>query len=149
MNRTSTSVAGSVSPPPFPSLLLILANSTVERICYQAVLEKKIDSAGGVQTRLDELAKTPEFQKIYRREIEAHGLTLPDVERCRRNIYHELSKHAHGNDGVLQIRHKDFTVNERAAVLAYYKMQDEWKDCMKWEEHVEKAGKDEAVEKEN
>lgn len=92
----------------------------------------------GVQLRLDELAKTPGFLKIYRREIEARRLTLPDVERCRRNIYHEVSKHAHGNDGVIRICHTDFTVNETAAVLAYFKMQDSWKDCLKWEEHIVK-----------
>lgn len=114
------------------------------------MLEKRIGSAISVQARLDALAKTAAFQKVYSREIEAHGLILLDVERCRRNIYHELSKHAHGNDGVIQIRHADFTVNEMVAVLAYYKMQDEWKDCIKWEEHTaekdhEKAGKDETV----
>lgn len=128
-------------PPPSFSHLTILT-TRVERICYHAVLEKRINPVTGVQMRLDELAKTPGFLKVYRREIEARRLTLPDVERCRRNIYHEVSKHAHGNDGVIRICHADFTVNETAAVLAYFKMQDSWKDCLKWEEHIVKQGGD-------
>lgn len=99
-------------------------------------MEKWIKPSIGVQSRLDALATTQEFQKIYIREIEARGLMKPDVERCRRHIYHDLSKHAHGNDGVIQVRHADFTVNEVTAVVAYYKIQDNWKDCIQWEEHI-------------
>lgn len=105
--RTSASVVGSVFPPsPLPHLFHPLqtpVNSTVEGICFQVVLEKGVQSVVGVKSRLDELARTLEFQKIYHREIEAGELTLSDVERCLCNIYHELSKHAHGNDGVIPI----------------------------------------------
>lgn len=40
-----------------------------------------------------------------------------DVERCRKNIYHERSRHAHGNEGTILIREQDLTANEAAAVI--------------------------------
>lgn len=127
---------------PSPPISTANTNSRVERICYQGVLENRITAVIGVQLRLDEFPRTPAFQKIYRREIEARGLTIPDVERCRRSINHELLRHAHGNDGVIQICRADFTFNEAAAVFACYKTQDFQKDCVKWEKkHKMKRGR--------
>lgn len=71
----------------------------------------------------------------------------PAVDRCRRYIYYELSKLAHGNNGVIQVRHADFTTNVAAAVIAYYKMQDIWKDFIQWEEHIVEKGSEKQGEK--
>lgn len=87
---------------------------------------------GGVQRQLDALAATREFGAVYAYEIAARKLARQDVERCRRNIYHELSKHAHGNEGTILIRRMDFTPNEVAAVVSYYKLQDGWGDALAW-----------------
>lgn len=131
-----------MSRMPSPPISTANTNSRVERICYQGVLENRITAVIGVQLRLDELARTQEFQKIYRREIEARGLTFPDVERCRRSINHKPSITAYCNDGGIQIFHADFTVNEATAVFAYYKTQDFRKDCVKWEKkHKMKRGR--------
>lgn len=94
------------------------------------MLENRIQNIGGVQRQLDALATTHDFGSIYRREIAARKLTMKDVERDRRNIYHELSKHAHGNERTILIRRMDFTPNEVAAVVSYYKMQDAWADAL-------------------
>lgn len=109
-------------------------NAEVERICYQAVLEKHILHSGGVQERLNAIAKIPVFAKVYEEEIARRKLTKIDVDSCRKRIYHELSKHAHGNQGVITIRSKNFTPNELVAVVSYYKMQDTWNNCLTWEE---------------
>lgn len=113
-------------------------NAGVERICYQAVLERHILHSGGIQDRLDAIAKIPAFAEIYDGEIAHRKLTKTDVDRCRKRIYHELSKHAHGNQGVIMIRSNRFTPNELGAVVSYYKMQDTWNNPLTWEELVEK-----------
>lgn len=119
---------GSVRPSLHPpSLARFPANepTLAERISYQAVLENRIQlRGGGVQKQLDALAATREFCTVYADEIAARMLALQDVERCRKNIYHELSKHAHGNEGTILIGRMDFTPNEVVAVVSYYKMQD-------------------------
>lgn len=98
------------------------------------MLEGRIENIGGVQRQLDALASTKAFAAVYGREIAARKLIMRDVESCRRNIYHELSKHAHGNERTILIRKKDFNVNEVAAVVSYYKMQDSWSDALAWRE---------------
>ena len=97
------------------------------------MIRGKIGSVAGVQSQLDALAKDPTFQEIYDQEISSMKLRKVDVERCRKNLYHEVSKHAHGNDGTIRIRKKDFVPDELAAVVSYFKMQDDWEDALKWE----------------
>lgn len=133
---TSTFAVGSVrSSLPGPYLARFPANeqTLAARICYRAVLENRIQlRGGGVQKQLDALAATREFCTVYADEIAARKLALQDVERCRKNIYHELSKHAYGNAGTILIRRMDFTPNVVAAVVSYYKMQDAWGDALAW-----------------
>lgn len=56
-----------------------------------------------------------------------------DVDACRRKIYHRVGKRAHGNERCIKLRAKDFTPNEMAALIAYYKMQDNCPDALDWE----------------
>ncbi|KAL0633277.1 hypothetical protein Q9L58_007830 [Maublancomyces gigas] len=106
----------------------------LERICYQAVLDQRIPNVSGTQRKLDALASTDAFGEIYMLEISTRKLIMRDVERCRKNIYHELSKHAHGNEGTILIRRQDFTPEEVVAVLSYYKLQDAWNNALPWME---------------
>ena len=79
-----------------------------------------------------------DFRAIFDKEVALRHLVRKDVERCHKNLYHELSKHAHGNDGSVVIRKADFTLNEHAALISLMKFQDTWKfegvPPLKWRE---------------
>lgn len=106
----------------------------VERITYQAATEGLIPSAiRGVQAQLDSLSKNTDFVSMYNHEIEAGRLRHADVEKCRKSLYHEVSKHAYGNDEVITIRAVDFVPTKLAALISYYKLQDSWDNCLQWQ----------------
>lgn len=94
-----------------------------------------------MQPAIDRLAQTPEFQKVFREEVARRGLRPQDVIPCLAVVYHECSKHAHGNDGIITIRAKDYIDNERAALATILKVQEGWVDGLQWRE-VEKGEED-------
>ena len=103
---------------------------------YQARLMKKIptDSEYEVQAGLDELAKTPEFIQILQEEVTASRLQLKAVTACIPSIYYEASKRAIWNDIIITIYEEDHTVEQRAVLVAFLRMQRGWPLGLQWRE---------------
>jgi hypothetical protein len=51
-----------------------------------------------------------------------------DVLGCVGTLYPEVSKHAHGNVGVITLRGSNFTPCEFTALFSLFKLQDTWSD---------------------
>jgi hypothetical protein len=108
----------------------------LERIAYHGRLLKKIKCPHqlGVQPALDELAKTERFQTRLAAEVATRRLVKKDVARSIAGVYHQVSRLAHGNSGMVTIFEEDHTPNERAVLATFLGVQGEWKDCLKWKE---------------
>ncbi|KAG0135101.1 hypothetical protein HOY82DRAFT_537033 [Tuber indicum] len=107
----------------------------LERIVYQHQQMKKPKYGSvGIQPGIDRMAALPEFQDILDEEAKARKLEPENVKSCVSHIYHTLSKHAHGNNGNIVIRHRHHTRNEVAALVAIFKVQDTWEPKVVWSE---------------
>ena len=51
---------------------------------------------------------------------ERYQLRKEDVNACARTLYHELSKHAHGNTAELEVIESEHTTTEAAALEAVF-----------------------------
>ncbi|CUS15414.1 unnamed protein product [Tuber aestivum] len=107
-----------------------------ERIVEHAKELKKLPGKcpSGTQAALDILATTQAFKKILEMEIKGRKLVGRDVKRCIPLVYHECSKHAHGNTGMITVDHGDRTRSECAVLVAFLKLQDGWTGGLKWKE---------------
>ena len=69
---------------------------------------------------LSELLKDPEYKNSLDCTLKRYQLRKVDVNNCSRNIYHELSKHAHtryyGNMTELVVHDKEHTITEVASI---------------------------------
>src|SRR5947209_4324357 len=102
------------------------------------LLASLMDGRGGIQNSLNELAKLPQFKAIMESEVNQWNLVMGDVEACRSRIYHELSKHAHGNSGIITIRGKDMIPAECTAVICYLNLHETWPGPhLEWNEEVQ------------
>ena len=112
---------------------------------YQARLLKKIKGTigTGITAGIKELSETPEFLEVFHAEVARRGLVPKDVTPCIPLVYHEASKHAHGNDSMITVRVKDHTPNELAALACFLILQSKWPDALAWrqvEEDEETTG---------
>ncbi|PWW73238.1 hypothetical protein C7212DRAFT_347240 [Tuber magnatum] len=100
----------------------------LERIAFQATLQKmiRVNADSGVQPRLNLLAGLPKFNAILHQEVLQRGLVKSQTNTALKHIYHEVSKHAHGNDGLIVVRTTDFTPAELAVLVSFLKLQDQW-----------------------
>ncbi|KAG0632564.1 hypothetical protein HOY80DRAFT_1067778 [Tuber brumale] len=107
-----------------------------QRIAYHGRLLKEIKCPHqlGIQAALDELAKTERFQTRLAAEVATRHLIKKDVARSIAGLYHQVSRLAHGNSGMITIFEEDHTPNERAALATFLGVQGEWKDCLRWKE---------------
>jgi len=105
---------------------------------YQARLLGKIKCIPkeGIQSRINKLRKTVEFQTVFNTEVARHGLSPHDVTSCLEVVYHQLSnlKYAHGNDRIITLRAEDHLENEHAALAIILKVQEDWPDGLSWKE---------------
>ena len=62
----------------------------------------------------------PEYQKCLESVSNRYQLRKADVNACTRVLYHELSKHAHGNTSSLCVKDTEHTVTEVAALEAVF-----------------------------
>jgi hypothetical protein len=108
----------------------------IERIVYQATLEELFEenkTKVGVQQKLNMLARRSHFNEILLEEVDKHKLVLKDVWACVDNIYHEVSKHAHGNREPIQLNMGMFTRNELVVLISFFRLQQKWSSALKWE----------------
>ncbi|KAG0633483.1 hypothetical protein HOY80DRAFT_1133180 [Tuber brumale] len=109
----------------------------IEHIVFKAnwKLEKGRKIPVGIQSGIDEMAKQEDFQDALAEVVKkTSDLVLEDVKSCVPHVYHKLSKHAHGNNGCIIIRHGDHTVNEVAALATIFRTQEELGNGIPWRE---------------
>ncbi|KAH9173485.1 hypothetical protein EDB89DRAFT_698945 [Lactarius sanguifluus] len=79
--------------------------------------------------KIHEAGKTPLLQHLINHQAyqaclvsvtERYQLRKEDVNACARTLYHELSKHAHGNTAELAVVESEHTVTEVAALEAVF-----------------------------
>lgn len=93
-----------------------------------------IPSRKGTQIGLDELGNKMEFQKELNEVVEARKLVPRDVWHCVHHIYHEVSKHASDNECVILARAEHFNDSQRAVLVAFLRMQDQWGSPLAWKD---------------
>jgi len=110
---------------------------------HHAKLIKKIvtDCPPGVQAGLDALAKTSEFTQLLEEEIAARHLAPGDVIPCIASIYQQASRRPPRNDSIITIYKEHHSMQERAVLAAFLKMQSGWPDGLKWREAEKGGGK--------
>ncbi|KAF8472872.1 hypothetical protein BDZ91DRAFT_790728 [Kalaharituber pfeilii] len=98
----------------------------LEYISITALSLKKIEKRVGTRDRLIALSNTPEFTKILQKVAEERNLIQKEIKAQVEHLYHEVSKIAHGHDGFIIIRSIDLTINERAAIVCFLELLNEW-----------------------
>ena len=86
----------------------------------------------GIQGRIDELAKTPEFVEALQNEVAARKLTLKNVTACIGSIYNSVAKHGEGNDFVIAFHEDHYTSEECAVLTTLLHVQSGWPGGLKW-----------------
>jgi hypothetical protein len=121
-------------------MTVCLTSSTIERIVFQAKLEgqfkegqKKGQKKVGVQGKLDNLAELSEFKDILQDEVAKHKLVYLEAWRCVAKIYHEVSKHAHGNTEPILLERRYFTASELVVLISFFRLQEKWSSALEWE----------------
>ena len=91
---------------------------------------------GGVQEKLNELAKLADFATIINEKAAARQLLSEDILHSAKSLYQTVSQHTHGNDSTIfeVYRGEYYTSNECAAFIAYFKLQGAWGAPFVWEE---------------
>ncbi|KAG0642994.1 hypothetical protein HOY80DRAFT_1035105 [Tuber brumale] len=95
----------------------------LERIVFQARLEKKIGSKHGTQKGLNELSQKSNFIDILEKIVQERRLVHKDIEDCFPHSYHRVSIHANCNNGTTATRGADFEPNKWAALAVLLRLQ--------------------------
>ncbi|KAF8459625.1 hypothetical protein BDZ91DRAFT_785683 [Kalaharituber pfeilii] len=106
----------------------------LDRIAFHAVLERKIVHGGDTKEKLDLISKTEEFKEILAEEVYTRGLLLDDVQACIGKLYDRIARNAQGNTAKIEINREHFKAEEVAALVAFFRLQEEWGNSIKWEE---------------
>ena len=64
---------------------------------------------------------------------------MRDIFTCVEHLYHEVSKHARGNELIITIRAKDYVPGGVATLIAYLKLQEKWPHALPWRLEVAKG----------
>jgi hypothetical protein len=109
----------------------------IERIAFHAEIEDRFKenkkAKAGVQQKLTMLARSSEFKGILQEEVDKRKLVPKDAWACVDKIYHEVSKHAHGNSEPIQLDKGMFTPNELVVLISFFRLQQNWQGALEWE----------------
>ena len=94
--------------------------SALETIINDFKQSRPQSSKYGAQAVLDMIAKESDFQKIYQDLTTAMRLDAQSVERQRKNLYNELSKHVHTAAYPIKLD-TVLSAPEQCAMIAYLK----------------------------
>ena len=64
--------------------------------------------------------KNPVYEKCIKIAASCYQLHERDINSCTRNLYHQFSKHAHGNTAELSVRDTAFTMMEVASIESVF-----------------------------
>ncbi|KAG0642231.1 hypothetical protein HOY80DRAFT_1037253 [Tuber brumale] len=78
-------------------------HSALEKIVYQAKALGNIKILVRIEPEIDKIPKLERFKAVLNGEVEASRLVYEDVETCVCHVYHEVSKHTHGNNSTIII----------------------------------------------
>ncbi|PUU72889.1 hypothetical protein B9Z19DRAFT_1136443 [Tuber borchii] len=113
------------------------ARGALERIVYQAKLEKKISPTAGISEGLRELAEGREFTDILELEVKARKLYDWQVMEAFDNLYRESKYSANGNDdAIIIVSETSWMDNHRAALVCLLKLQSSWPCPLAWKEEL-------------
>jgi len=104
-----------------------------------------VKNKGGVQSKLNALARTSEFQRILQQEVKDHKLVLQDVQKCVGTIYREVCKRPHGNTGFITLNEGEFTMGELVVLISFFRLQSKWANALDWKAIWKKCGKREGL----
>ncbi|PUU77513.1 hypothetical protein B9Z19DRAFT_1086113 [Tuber borchii] len=112
----------------------------LERMVHHAKLIKKIGAGcpTEIQAGLNELAKTPAFTKVLRKEAASRGLKPEAVTPCIASVYGKVCQHAHGNDYIITLYEEGYTASELTVLATFLRMQSEWPHGLQWREEKRK-----------
>ncbi|PUU78325.1 hypothetical protein B9Z19DRAFT_1065127 [Tuber borchii] len=118
----------------------------LERIVYQAKLQKKVPPSAGIQQGLGKLAQSGEFTEILHQEVQARKLDVMHVMACVDNLYKGIADRTKRNDNIslgrIIVRINKLNDYERAALVIFLKVQDNWQNPIYWRElYMCKGGK--------
>ncbi|KAI9432512.1 hypothetical protein H4582DRAFT_2061711 [Lactarius indigo] len=69
---------------------------------------------------LQHLLKGTAYNSCLTKVTESYQLRKEDINACAHSLYHELSKHAHGNTAELAVVESEHTITEVAAIEAVF-----------------------------
>ncbi|PUU84197.1 hypothetical protein B9Z19DRAFT_1118042 [Tuber borchii] len=91
----------------------------------------------GVQEGLDKLAQRSEFTEVLHKEVQARKLVVEDVMACLNHVYDKVCKRTKDmEDAMVVVRVARYTDNERAALVVFLKLQDNWLYPLDWIEDM-------------
>ena len=84
------------------------------------------------------MAQSDEFTTILHQEVQARKLDVVDVMACVDNLYEGIADRTKRNDntylGRIIVRINKLNDNERAALVIFLKVQDNWQNPLYWRE---------------
>ena len=84
------------------------------------------------------MAQSDEFTTILHQEVQARKLDVMDVMACVDNLYEGIADRTKRNDntylGRIIVRINKLNDNERAALVIFLKVQDNWQNPLYWRE---------------
>ena len=84
------------------------------------------------------MAQSDEFTTILHQEVQARKLDVMDVMACVDNLYKGIADRTKRNDntylGRIIVRINKLNKNERAALVIFLKVQDNWQNPLYWRE---------------
>ena len=92
----------------------------------------------GCQAILSELAESEAFRDIVKDESENRSLDESKILSSVGAVYHESSKHGHGNTGLITLYHQHHSSFEVALLAAFLRLQEGWdiERKLEWREIV-------------
>ena len=116
----------------FQTMTICLTSYTVERLTFHATVENVVPNKGSVQGKLNKLARTSDFKRILREEVEEHNLVLKEVQQSVDKIYYKVSKLAQGNTGSITFSEDVFTSDELVVLTSFFRLQSKWGLALDW-----------------
>ncbi|CUS12690.1 unnamed protein product [Tuber aestivum] len=106
----------------------------LELLVYCAYYRDQLREFNGMQDSLIQLGTKPDFFYYLGGEALARTLAPRDIEPCIFYLYQAVQRRRCPPSGVVFIRTRDFSFHERAALVAFMRLQDEWLKEVDWHE---------------
>ncbi|CUS06754.1 unnamed protein product [Tuber aestivum] len=106
----------------------------LELLVYCAYYRDQLREFNGMQDSLIQLGAKPDFFYYLEKEALARTLAPIDVAPSIFTLYQAVQKRRYPTSMIVFIRTRDFSFHERAALVAFMRLQDEWLKAVEWHE---------------